>query len=99
MSEHHIKAHVMGLIDNNSQNRIKQWCIVCGCQDRNICSILLVSWTGFDYYLGIPYSNDMGCTDIPGYNLPQCLPCDASGPQVFRFGSVLPLIKYDTLTP
>ncbi|XP_039991308.1 arylsulfatase G isoform X1 [Xiphias gladius] len=39
---------------------------------------------GFDYYLGIPYSNDMGCTDIPGYNLPQCLPCDASGPQVFR---------------
>ncbi|XP_028991200.1 arylsulfatase G [Betta splendens] len=31
---------------------------------------------GFDYYLGIPYSNDMGCTDTPGYNLPQCLPCD-----------------------
>ncbi|XP_050922277.1 arylsulfatase G isoform X2 [Lates calcarifer] len=39
---------------------------------------------GFNYYLGIPYSNDMGCTDIPGYNLPQCLPCDAFGPQVFR---------------
>uniref|UniRef100_A0A3Q1EP93 Arylsulfatase G n=1 Tax=Acanthochromis polyacanthus TaxID=80966 RepID=A0A3Q1EP93_9TELE len=39
---------------------------------------------GFDYYLGIPYSNDMGCTDIPGYNLPQCLPCDPSGPQVIR---------------
>uniref|UniRef100_A0A8C4NPQ6 Arylsulfatase G n=1 Tax=Dicentrarchus labrax TaxID=13489 RepID=A0A8C4NPQ6_DICLA len=36
---------------------------------------------GFDYYLGIPYSNDMGCTDIPGYNLPQCPPCDSSGPQ------------------
>uniref|UniRef100_A0A8C5EN26 Arylsulfatase G n=1 Tax=Gouania willdenowi TaxID=441366 RepID=A0A8C5EN26_GOUWI len=29
---------------------------------------------GFDYYLGIPYSNDMGCTDIPGYNVPPCLP-------------------------
>nr|XP_019938609.1 PREDICTED: arylsulfatase G [Paralichthys olivaceus]XP_019938610.1 PREDICTED: arylsulfatase G [Paralichthys olivaceus] len=39
---------------------------------------------GFDYYLGIPYSNDMGCTDIPGYNLPQCLPCDTPGPQVLR---------------
>ncbi|XP_035810865.1 arylsulfatase G isoform X2 [Amphiprion ocellaris] len=39
---------------------------------------------GFDYYLGIPYSNDMGCTDMPGYNLPQCLPCDPSGPQVIR---------------
>ncbi|XP_028286558.1 arylsulfatase G isoform X2 [Parambassis ranga] len=39
---------------------------------------------GFDYYLGIPYSNDMGCTDIPGYNLPQCLPCGSSGPQVIR---------------
>uniref|UniRef100_A0A3Q1IQS2 Arylsulfatase G n=1 Tax=Anabas testudineus TaxID=64144 RepID=A0A3Q1IQS2_ANATE len=36
---------------------------------------------GFDYYLGIPYSNDMGCSDIPGYNLPQCLPCDRYGPQ------------------
>ncbi|XP_039879203.1 arylsulfatase G isoform X2 [Simochromis diagramma] len=39
---------------------------------------------GFDYYLGIPFSNDMGCTDIPGYNLPQCLPCDSYGPQVIR---------------
>ncbi|KAK9530595.1 hypothetical protein VZT92_012086 [Zoarces viviparus] len=40
---------------------------------------------GFDYYLGVPYSNDMGCTDIPGYNLPQCPPCDSSsGHQVIR---------------
>ncbi|XP_068439184.1 arylsulfatase G-like isoform X1 [Clinocottus analis] len=39
---------------------------------------------GFDYYLGIPYSNDMGCTDIPGYNLPQCPPCDSSVHQVIR---------------
>ncbi|KAM3592798.1 uncharacterized protein V6R79_025352 [Siganus canaliculatus] len=37
---------------------------------------------GFEYYLGIPYSNDMGCTDKPGFNLPQCLPCDSSEPQV-----------------
>ncbi|RVE59407.1 hypothetical protein OJAV_G00188330 [Oryzias javanicus] len=32
---------------------------------------------GFDYYLGIPYSNDMGCTDNPGYNLPKCPPCES----------------------
>ncbi|OCT63144.1 arylsulfatase G [Xenopus laevis] len=30
---------------------------------------------GFDYYYGIPYSNDMGCTDAPGYNIPPCQPC------------------------
>uniref|UniRef100_A0A803V479 Arylsulfatase G n=1 Tax=Ficedula albicollis TaxID=59894 RepID=A0A803V479_FICAL len=30
---------------------------------------------GFDYYFGIPYSHDMGCTDSPGYNLPPCPPC------------------------
>ncbi|XP_077595260.1 arylsulfatase G [Stigmatopora nigra] len=35
---------------------------------------------GFDYYLGIPYSNDMGCTDIPGYDLPQCPACASSRP-------------------
>lgn len=39
---------------------------------------------GFDYYFGIPYSNDMGCTDVPGYDLPKCLPCDSYGPQVIR---------------
>ncbi|KAM3860099.1 arylsulfatase G [Diretmus argenteus] len=38
---------------------------------------------GFDYYLGVPYSNDMGCTDVPGYDLPHCPPC-GSGPQVSR---------------
>uniref|UniRef100_A0A8C5QLK3 Arylsulfatase G n=1 Tax=Leptobrachium leishanense TaxID=445787 RepID=A0A8C5QLK3_9ANUR len=30
---------------------------------------------GFDYYYGIPYSNDMGCTDQPGRDIPPCLPC------------------------
>nr|XP_014341687.1 PREDICTED: arylsulfatase G isoform X2 [Latimeria chalumnae] len=30
---------------------------------------------GFDYYFGIPYSHDMGCTDTPGYNIPPCPPC------------------------
>ncbi|MBN3300611.1 arylsulfatase G [Amia ocellicauda] len=30
---------------------------------------------GFDYYYGIPYSNDMGCTDTPGYDIPECPPC------------------------
>ncbi|KAM4527042.1 arylsulfatase G isoform 1-T3 [Fundulus diaphanus] len=39
---------------------------------------------GFDYYLGIPYSNDMGCTDTPGYDLPPCFPCVSSEPQVIR---------------
>ncbi|KAJ0044261.1 hypothetical protein NL108_004035 [Boleophthalmus pectinirostris] len=39
---------------------------------------------GFTNYLGIPYSNDMGCTDTPGYDLPQCLPCDSPGPQGIR---------------
>ncbi|XP_066521700.1 arylsulfatase G isoform X2 [Hoplias malabaricus] len=33
---------------------------------------------GFDYYLGIPYSNDMGCTDQPGFDLPSCPPCEQS---------------------
>lgn len=62
---------------------------------------------GFDYYLGIPYSNDMGCTDVPGYNLPECHPCDSYGPQVSRLkrsghGSCyskvgLPLIENSTI--
>lgn len=30
---------------------------------------------GFDYYFGIPYSNDMGCTDKPGLDLPTCPAC------------------------
>lgn len=37
-----------------------------------------VCWAGFDYYLGVPYSNDMGCTDAPGYNLPPCPACDSA---------------------
>jgi len=48
----------------------------------------VVSLAGFDYYLGVPYSNDMGCTDIPGYDLPRCPPCDSSGHQVIRCVSV-----------
>ncbi|XP_066836329.1 arylsulfatase G isoform X4 [Anser cygnoides] len=34
---------------------------------------------GFDYYFGIPYSHDMGCTDTPGYNVPPCPPCPRHG--------------------
>ncbi|XP_050764299.1 arylsulfatase G [Gymnogyps californianus] len=37
------------------------------------------SFRGFDYYFGIPYSHDMGCTDTPGYNLPPCPPCPRHG--------------------
>ncbi|XP_014402743.1 PREDICTED: arylsulfatase G isoform X3 [Myotis brandtii] len=33
------------------------------------------NFRGFDYYFGIPYSHDMGCTDSPGYNLPPCPAC------------------------
>ncbi|XP_077184481.1 arylsulfatase G isoform X4 [Paroedura picta] len=33
------------------------------------------SFRGFDYYFGIPYSHDMGCTDTPGYNCPPCPAC------------------------
>ncbi|XP_053563672.1 arylsulfatase G [Bombina bombina] len=33
------------------------------------------NFRGFDYYYGIPYSNDMGCTDDPGYNIPTCPSC------------------------
>uniref|UniRef100_A0A8D0BYJ5 Arylsulfatase G n=1 Tax=Salvator merianae TaxID=96440 RepID=A0A8D0BYJ5_SALMN len=35
----------------------------------------LTAVIGFDYYFGIPYSHDMGCTDTPGYNLPLCPAC------------------------
>ncbi|XP_061912013.1 arylsulfatase G isoform X1 [Entelurus aequoreus] len=56
---------------------------------------------GFDYYLGVPYSNDMGCTDVPGYNLPQCPPCDSSGSHILRSGCFsnvgLPLIENRTI--
>ncbi|XP_059989832.1 arylsulfatase G isoform X2 [Lagenorhynchus albirostris] len=34
---------------------------------------------GFDYYFGIPYSHDMGCTDTPGYNHPPCPACPRGG--------------------
>ncbi|XP_071066873.1 arylsulfatase G isoform X15 [Dasypus novemcinctus] len=33
------------------------------------------NFRGFDYYFGIPYSHDMGCTDSPGYNHPPCPAC------------------------
>ncbi|KAK7919801.1 hypothetical protein WMY93_011085 [Mugilogobius chulae] len=62
---------------------------------------------GFDYYLGVPYSNDMGCTDTPGYNLPQCFPCHKPVPQVIRlrrseregcyYKVGLPLIENNTI--
>ncbi|XP_046278618.1 arylsulfatase G isoform X2 [Marmota monax] len=33
------------------------------------------NFRGFDYYFGIPYSHDMGCTDAPGYDHPPCPAC------------------------
>ncbi|KAJ7984787.1 hypothetical protein DPEC_G00358400 [Dallia pectoralis] len=56
---------------------------------------------GFDYYLGIPYSNDMGCTDQPGYDVPPCLPCGDPGSEI-RHSScyskvALPLFENGTI--
>ncbi|XP_068007251.1 arylsulfatase G isoform X1 [Melanerpes formicivorus] len=42
------------------------------------------SFRGFDYFFGIPYSHDMGCTDTPGYNLPPCPPCPQRGTATSR---------------
>ncbi|KAL7857030.1 hypothetical protein SRHO_G00159290 [Serrasalmus rhombeus] len=56
---------------------------------------------GFDYYLGIPYSNDMGCTDKPGFDLPSCLPCEQSKHSRKRGGChskiALPLFENQTI--
>ncbi|XP_062507796.1 arylsulfatase G-like [Corticium candelabrum] len=35
----------------------------------------LPTYRGFDFYYGLPYSNDMGCTDNPGYDWPMCSRC------------------------
>ncbi|KAM6469471.1 arylsulfatase G isoform 4-T5 [Liasis olivaceus] len=57
------------------------------------------SFRGFDFYFGIPYSPDMGCTDTPGYNLPPCPACPrcsatASNPQTNCYPEVaLPLFE------
>ncbi|XP_008047432.1 arylsulfatase G [Carlito syrichta] len=37
------------------------------------------NFRGFDYYFGIPYSHDMGCSDTPGYNHPPCPACPRGG--------------------
>ncbi|XP_065826455.1 arylsulfatase G-like [Oscarella lobularis] len=39
---------------------------------------------GFEFYYGLPYSNDMGCVDDPGYNLPMCLPCPKKSDATLR---------------
>lgn len=51
-------------------------------------TIALACPLGFDYYFGIPYSHDMGCTDTPGYNLPPCPPCPRHGVAA-RYGDAL----------
>ncbi|XP_033124455.1 arylsulfatase G-like isoform X1 [Anneissia japonica] len=30
---------------------------------------------GFEYFYGLPWSNDMGCVDKPGQDIPHCAPC------------------------
>ncbi|XP_019397900.1 PREDICTED: arylsulfatase G isoform X3 [Crocodylus porosus] len=44
------------------------------------------NFRGFDYYFGIPYSHDMGCTDTPGYNLPPCPACPWHSASASSFG-------------
>uniref|UniRef100_U3IPB2 Arylsulfatase G n=1 Tax=Anas platyrhynchos platyrhynchos TaxID=8840 RepID=U3IPB2_ANAPP len=51
---------------------------------------------GFDYYFGIPYSNDMGCTDTPGYNVPPCPPCPPGDKECYR-DVALPLFENLTI--
>jgi hypothetical protein len=43
---------------------------------------------GFDSYLGVPYSVDMGCADPPGANLPPCPACP-EGKSGLEFGMKL----------
>ncbi|XP_028843892.1 arylsulfatase G isoform X2 [Denticeps clupeoides] len=52
---------------------------------------------GFDYYLGIPYSNDMGCTDRPGFDLPSCPPCERVGGRGCGPEAGLPLFENQTI--
>ncbi|XP_053851089.1 arylsulfatase G isoform X4 [Vidua macroura] len=52
---------------------------------------------GFDYYFGIPYSHDMGCTDSPGYNVPPCPPCPRHSTAA-RYGAPLPGWRGRTVT-
>ncbi|XP_068120014.1 arylsulfatase G-like [Hyperolius riggenbachi] len=51
---------------------------------------------GFQYYYGIPYSNDMGCTDSAGYNYPPCPSCphkSARSPGGCNTKLALPLLE------
>ncbi len=42
------------------------------------------SYRGFDEYIGIPYSIDMGCTDNPGANYPSVKVCPKDPPLYFE---------------
>ncbi|CAF1356749.1 unnamed protein product [Adineta steineri] len=42
------------------------------------------SYRGFDEYVGIPYSIDMGCTDNPGFNYPPVKACPKDPPLFFE---------------
>ncbi|XP_030390018.1 arylsulfatase G isoform X8 [Gopherus evgoodei] len=62
------------------------------------------NFRGFDYYFGIPYSHDMGCTDTPGYNLPPCPACPRRSAATSSHGRdcytkvALPLFENITIT-
>lgn len=38
------------------------------------------TYRGFDEYLGLPYSVDMGCVNVPAANIPPQAPCPTTGP-------------------
>ncbi|XP_076818421.1 arylsulfatase G-like [Clavelina lepadiformis] len=51
---------------------------------------------GFDYYYGLPYSNDMGCVDVFTYNLPPSINCPKNTSTDAYFKAALPLYEnYD----
>nr|XP_006821531.1 PREDICTED: arylsulfatase G-like [Saccoglossus kowalevskii] len=52
------------------------------------------SHRGFDYYFGLPYSNDMGCCDNPGYDIPSCAPCPKDRHQMYNQSKYNDLLCY-----
>ncbi|KAJ9578501.1 hypothetical protein L9F63_005230 [Diploptera punctata] len=61
---------------------------------------------GFQSYLGVPYSLDMGCADPPGANIPACPACPednsvyrfVSAPESCYMGTALPLYQDKTVS-
>ena len=57
------------------------------------------TYRGFDKYLGLPYSVDMGCTDQGGYDRPHRGACNKEHPGLTPHQWVLPLPLYQSDGP